>query len=453
MKPNMIFVTVDALRADYIYEHDGKIHPFMSSLMKKSVVFKDAYSPSYGTDPAFKGLFSDFFPNEDCPQKRPFFNIPEDANYIAELFKQKGYYTMGFSTNPHLTRLHGYDRGYDYFYDGLKEEQGSSKNKGKWLDKIKAKLLTKIKDNFDIKLKHGKRIIGPIMAMAFVRGYETSRSIIKRIKKKVSETETDKPLFIWMHMMEVHSPFGLSEELFKKIGEKKIPLWEVQWLRHLRYNYWKVEESGLSNKDMEKIKVLYKCGIREVDDLLMDLFNFIDNNKNKRKNIFAITSDHGEFLGEHGLLSHKPYPFKSVLQVPLIIYNGGKENGEIDDVFGNTNLMDVLLDSTEGRSIIDTGKKHSGIAISEGHRHRVEEIFSAADKDYRIIWNNYTKEKDVYEIHKGREKKLRELENKDYEYLESILFEHIRNVKDVEKSKIQKAVKIGKLDINKDRKI
>ena len=41
----------------------------------------------------------------------------------------------------------------------------------------------------------------------------------------------------------------------------------------------------------------------------------------------VITSDHGQFFGEHGLLYHSLKPYEEVVKVPLIATNF--ENGKI----------------------------------------------------------------------------------------------------------------------------
>ncbi|MFW6173774.1 MAG: sulfatase-like hydrolase/transferase, partial [Elusimicrobiota bacterium] len=207
MKPNIFLVTIDALRSDYIYRKHGNLHPFLSSLMKESLVFENAISPGPATAPAFPGLFTDMTHLEARKGKGKFNEIPSRATFLAERFRENGYFTAGFSNNAHLTRIQGYDKGFDHFYDGLGDE-GSDEKSNKSLN-LKNKIIDILENSFEFKFRRGKHVIGPLLSLINERGYERFPSMLKKIQSFLDDYSKDKPLFLWAHIMEVHSPYDL----------------------------------------------------------------------------------------------------------------------------------------------------------------------------------------------------------------------------------------------------
>ncbi len=442
MKPNIFLITVDALKADYILSKNSVIHPFLSSLMDESIVFEKAVSPAGGTAPSFKGLFSELSPNHLHSEHG--YNIPKDVDFLPAQLQQMGYHTIGVSNNAHLTRIQGYDRGFDVFYDGLgenKNQEEKQEDVQKKTRDIKRWIMSFLDENLDIRLDQCKSIFGRVLAKFNTRGYKLAESMNDIAKRYIENYEGDKPLFVWIHYMEVHSPYTLSESYFSKINEKPIPLWERQWLRHQRHSYRRFSESELTDEDMEKIKTLYKCGIRKVDEAIEDFYNYLDKKNLLNDSKFIVTSDHGENLSEWDMLSHRSL-YNSVLHVPLLIY-GGDEKKTVKDVFGNLDLMDLVLDSIDKNRTDRSISEYTGDGISEvGGR-----TFTIQNNDYKIIKNIESNEIDIYRLVDFKEKEIENISSEDLSQikkLEKKLADHIQKIKSSEKSKIQKALK----DIN-----
>ena len=439
MRPNIFLITIDALRADYILSKDSDIHPFLSYLMDKSVVFEKAVSPACGTPPSFKGLFSEITPSYLYPEHG--YKIPNNVDFLPSELQRMGYHTIGVSNNAYLTRIQGYDRGFDDFYDGLgnnKSNAGKKEDVHKKIMNIKNRILSFLDENYEIRLDRGKSIFGRILAKFNKKGYEPAEKINDIAKQYIERYNGEKPLFVWLHYMEVHSPYDLSNEFFGKINEKEIPLWERQWLRHQRHNYNKFSESELSEEDMEKIRTLYKCGIRNADEAIEDFYNFLKEKHLINDIKFVVTSDHGENLSEWDLLTHRSL-YNSVLHVPLFIYDG-KEKIRVKDVFSTCNLMDLLIDTIDNTPSEESLKEYTGHAISEGAGRK----FTIQNKKYKMIKNTDTDETDLYKLVNFKEREIEEISPEDVSQitkLESVLNVHIKKVKDAEKDKIKETLK------------
>lgn len=448
MKPNIFLVTVDALRSDYIYQRNGDLHPFISTLMENGLVFEKAISPGPNTASSFPALFTDLCLSEVRKNSGIFGEIPSRAVFLAEEFKDRGYYTAGFSNNAHLTRIQGYDRGFDYFFDDLGDSNNNSdekttkeKSSNEGL-KLKKKIVEYLNDTVDPKFKRGKHIIGPILKLVNERGFVPFQELSEMIKEFLESYSKDKPLFLWTHLMEVHDPYDLPSDIFSKVGEKKIPKWESQWLRHKRHNADDLKGNYLTQKEMDKIKTLYKCGIRDVDNNLKDFFDYLkDNDYLNNKDYFVLTADHGENLGEHDLVTHS-YIYNSVLKVPLIVYNS-ESKGTIDKVFCNSDLGDLLLDISDGADLKEKANEYCGPAISE----RGGSIFSIQNKDYKIIWEQKKNMKMYFKLKDGYEIEEVSSDNEVIKSLDFLLENHVKKLQDKEKERLSENIKKSVSDI------
>ncbi len=66
----------------------------------------------------------------------------------------------------------------------------------------------------------------------------------------------------------------------------------------------------------------YDALLAYVDDQLSQLFASIEESETERDTQWVITADHGEGLGNHGLMGHGRYLYEEQLRVPLILYPG-----------------------------------------------------------------------------------------------------------------------------------
>lgn len=434
-KPNIFLITVDALRADHIYNKETKIHPFLSSLMKKSIVFKRAFSPAHATRMSFKSMFSELDPLEENPdfgiEKKH--SIPKDVKYITDEFKDNGYTTAGFTSNSFLTRIQGYDRGFDYFYDGLSNDDDENNNVMKKIS------LSALNDILPFKLNHENELYRKIKA-TFDDDIGYSTDVVKKAIDFLNSHSKDRPFFVWIHLMDVHSPYRLSPEWFKKIDEKYIPRWEMEKLRQKRQKFDRISE-GINAKELDKIKTLYKAAIRKIDNDINILYDYLKKNGFLNNGKIVLTSDHGEFLGDWDLTTHQSYLYNSVLHVPLIIYDDTQKNQkkEINKVFGNINLLSLISSLNEKGSIEKSIDEYLGFAISATKRNG-DELYSIQNTNFKIIYNQKKKKRRIFKKYKGNIKYNNKVRNLNY--LNNKIMNYLDKKNYIEKIKIKKVINL-----------
>jgi arylsulfatase A-like enzyme len=131
LKPNVVLVVIDTLRADHLpfYGYGRNTAPFLARLAKQSILFERAYATSSWTAPSTASLFTSLYPFQHgvvtglvasvgLSGERELIElnrIPDELVTIAESFKQRGYRTFGVSDNLNICQEEGFDPGFDRF--------------------------------------------------------------------------------------------------------------------------------------------------------------------------------------------------------------------------------------------------------------------------------------------------------------------------------------------------
>ncbi len=407
MKRNIFLITIDALRADYLYERDCRLHPFLSSLLGRSLIFENAISPSSHTAPSFKSLFTPLSSLERYSN----YNIEKDIPYLPEILKKNGYYTAGFSPNANLTRIQGYKRGYDTFIDGLNGDSDKGEDKCIVQDAVSS-----LKDTFPDFITHENPYWRKFEGV--FTDYVGYSEEVDRAKSFLKEYNEKKPLFMWTHFMEVHSPYRIAPKWFKMLGHKYIPRWEMEDLRQKRHRAGEVGK-GITKDDIEKIKVLYECAIRWVDDKIRELFRVIKKEGLLEDSIIIITADHGEALGAEGNIGHPEELIDELLEIPFFIFGKGVK-GECKKTIGLSNLYSIIDNLSEERTVKNVVGDLPDYALSEVERDG-EKLFCIIKNGNKIIYN-YTQDKISVE------RRSNETSEEEFNELKKILLLHVDEV-------------------------
>jgi len=105
MKPNILFLVIDGLRADRCYgEKKSSITPNIDKLIQDGVYFKQTISSGQSTIPSVSSMFTSLHPFESLVLDRNLFKInPRISTYVDKL-RDEGYKTFAIVQEP-LTHL------------------------------------------------------------------------------------------------------------------------------------------------------------------------------------------------------------------------------------------------------------------------------------------------------------------------------------------------------------
>jgi arylsulfatase A-like enzyme len=111
---NILFIIVDCLRADYIYD-TGKSHiPTINEIMKNGFSFLNTISTTSTTTPSFSSLLTGLYPFESGVRSHSGYALNKNVITYPEILKKNGYNTYAEVTGPVIQKI-GLDRGFDEF--------------------------------------------------------------------------------------------------------------------------------------------------------------------------------------------------------------------------------------------------------------------------------------------------------------------------------------------------
>jgi arylsulfatase A-like enzyme len=127
-----------------------------------------------------------------------------------------------------------------------------------------------------------------------------------------------RPFFLWLHLMDPHSPYYPPNEAFRDLAGRDIEPARARYL-NAYWNRSDLTSSGLSGKRDEVLQ-LYDAGIRWVDRQMARLVDSLKQTRRWDDCVFALTADHGEEFLEHGGRYHAPVRLsEEIVRVPLLI--------------------------------------------------------------------------------------------------------------------------------------
>jgi arylsulfatase A-like enzyme/Flp pilus assembly protein TadD len=119
--PNVLFVTIDTLRADRLgcYGHTAAVTPTIDGLAARGVRFATAVAHVPLTGPSHASLLTGRTPLGHGFRDNGGYVLPAQAKTAAEDFRQAGYRTAAFVSGFPLDRRFGFDRGFETYDDHL----------------------------------------------------------------------------------------------------------------------------------------------------------------------------------------------------------------------------------------------------------------------------------------------------------------------------------------------
>ena len=95
----------------------------------------------------------------------------------------------------------------------------------------------------------------------------------------------------------------------------------LQWVRKQpapNQHTFKTDATSINRRELQEAIAL-TCGmITMIDDAIGDVMQSLEDTELANNTIVIFTSDHGDYLGDHGLLFKGGLHFQSLIRVPFI---------------------------------------------------------------------------------------------------------------------------------------
>jgi arylsulfatase A-like enzyme len=151
----------------------------------------------------------------------------------------------------------------------------------------------------------------------------------------------DQPLFLWLHLYDVHRPYGRVPGWTDRFASEPRPgIGDGE--SHYNIKPADVRAIGLTQQDLTWIADRYDAGIAYADAQLGPLLAELSTPDRRSRTLVVITSDHGESLLDHEevIFAHDPYLVSPVGRVPLLVrFPDGRGAGAVREEL--VSLIDV----------------------------------------------------------------------------------------------------------------
>ena len=328
---NAVLVTVDSLRTDAIGPYGGEYEtPTLSALAERGTVFENAFAHGNWTPMSFPSILA----------SRPVFADTgrigvdgEGVTTLAEQLQSAGVATGGFNAaNGFLTEHWGYDAGFDEFdafvgggTDGRAGEfVAAHPTWGAWLQLLTSPFR-----------RAGNYLRGGADDQPFT---DASRMLDTERAATSFVAETDEPFFLWVHYMDVHTPYVPAPRYLRGTDRR---VGKVRMLvAHVRTGLgWSVGDRTLAD-----LRTLYQGAVRQVDASLERLLASLDEAGVADDTAVVVAGDHGEEFMDHGHLAHYPKLYDELVHVPLIVDVPGMEPGRVSEHVGLDAVAPTVCD-------------------------------------------------------------------------------------------------------------
>jgi len=310
-RPNVLLVVISNLRADHVsalgYARDTT--PAIDDLAASGTLYETAVSPSPWSMAAQASILTGLFPTEHAVAfEHPV--LDPSLETLAEKLAAQGYATIGVSTDSTIGKEGGFDQGFETFVEIRPEEEGSPDD-------------------------------GAARAETALTGWLQERS----------GTFREKPFFAYLVLSNPTLPFSPPGEYRQKFLDSPVPLPQLDKLALLWIPWARQFSLGLVNPgaaEMGALISLYDGEIGYADYRVGRLMGSLKEMGVDGDTLVVVTSDHGDDLGDHGLLSDTSNLYDTMVRVPLVMRLPGRvpEGRRVVDQVETVDLMGAIEELT-----------------------------------------------------------------------------------------------------------
>lgn len=320
-RPNVLVIVWDTVRADRMSVYGGErpTTPRLDVWSQQARVFERAISPSMWTMPSHGSLFTGLpvFAHGVDTQWRW---LDERFVTLPEQLRAHGYDTFGFTANQYASANHNLFQGIDDAFtvyeppvrglaaratrDKLIARDASTEMSPGWVQPPGRPNL--------LFAKALQKDAAPIATKGLLNWLDTVRP----------ERGTQaRPWYAFINVMEAHWPRVPSLEARKAvIGDDALIergfTVDASLFTTMAYNYKRHE---YDDSELDVLRSVYDASLWELDQATAALLDALEARGELDNTVVVLTSDHGEYLGEHHLFDHRYGLYDPIVRVPLIV--------------------------------------------------------------------------------------------------------------------------------------
>jgi len=297
--PNVVLLVMDTVRMDHLscYGYALPTTPGLDAFAAGADRYTEFRSTSSWTLPSHASMFTGQFPFQhgaqcrlDPESNRIFDALPLGLHHttLAEVLSGEGYATGGFVANgAYLGRRFHLDQGFDTYLERVP----------------------------------GTPADGPAMN-AKAQAWLDERG--------------EEPFFMFVNYIDAHRPYNVAPLPPERAASLPPPDGEhpVRLLEELCYAVLQ-QEAPPPPELVRRVISQYDTALANLDLAVAALLEDLEARGLMENTIVVVTSDHGEYFGEHDLVEHSKDVYEEGLRIPMILKRPGQSAGRVLDEQGS----------------------------------------------------------------------------------------------------------------------
>lgn len=341
---NILLVVLDATRRDHLslYGYDRPTTPVLAELASRGTSFTQAMSVAPWTLPSHASMFTGLMPHAFTAT----WKVPLDgaAPTVAEVLAGRGYRTGLFTGNMNYVSWEtGLTRGFARFRD--------------------------------YRIGLGRLLLAPAFGRLLVPSQPDQWRLLRNSAGQVNdwffdwldESDPARPFFACLNYFDAHDPYEPPAP-FDTLFAPGTTVAERAAVTRRAMQRWKAPDWTLGLAQ-------YDGAIRYMDTELGALQAALGRRGLLERTVIIVTADHGEHMGEHGLVEHGNSLYRPLLEVPLVIGVPGQAAAQIDAPVSLRDLAHTIVALAGGEG----GPALPGNSLFEAGARSGEPIYAELD--------------------------------------------------------------------------
>ncbi len=355
-RPNVIWIVLDTVRADHMtcYGYQRPTTPFLDEWSRGAIVFNRAIANGVWTIPSHASMFTGRSPREHGAD-HPTIWLDESFKTVADVLGEAGYTTASFSNNPWISHETNLAKGFET-----------------------SRVVYHLRHLGRFSLEYLCARFGVTPPLPWLDpdfGAAVTNWLVSQWLDQLPDR--GQPLLLFVNYMEGHLPYRIPRDFRSKFLTdaqvdrsyrlRRRAHGEIVSTMDLRYNIDGPE--FLPAVDREILRGQYDAAIRYVDHRVRELLAICDRTGLLDNAMIVIASDHGEYLGEHGMWSHRFLAYNDVSHVTMMMREPGRNSGtRVDDPVQLADLYPTIINVTDVTSPSSAGADAHDLLAATGER-------------------------------------------------------------------------------------
>lgn len=314
-RPNILWYCTDQQRFDTIGALGNPYvrTPTIDSLVSEGVAFTHAYCQSPICTPSRSSFMTGLYPSRLHNTRNGNESFPEAQPVITKLIADSGYHcgmigkfhlqSSGYRTEPRI------DDGFDYwqFSHAPRDDWSEGHHYADWVRQQGGDL--------DAMRESAERVCPEMHQTTWA-----SECAIEFIHSRMNDSA---PWLLNLNVYDPHPPFIPPKAYADRFDPADMPgpyfrASDLEQQAKLGELDFQDEIRTPQEHDAHRVQALYYAMIAQIDDQLARILHALEATGQRENTIILFTSDHGEALGDHGLMYKGCRFYEGLVRVPLI---------------------------------------------------------------------------------------------------------------------------------------